>query len=201
VEPYVEAVLEGRAQSFGRELRMFNGELVQAWGSYIPDVDERGKVRGFYVLHTDVTELKRTQGRLVQALREAELASSAKGEFLANMSHEIRTPMNAIMGLARLLEEAPLGRRERGYVERMQMAAKSLLGMLSTCSIFRRWKPASSCSSAAHSASTRCSTASRCGDGQRLGQGRRTGVRGGARRCRMCWWATRCGWGRSCSTW
>jgi PAS domain S-box-containing protein len=131
VAPHVEAVLEGRAQSFGRELRMFNGELVQAWGNYIPDVDERGKVRGFHVLYTDVTELKRTQGRLVQALREAEQASSAKGRFLANMSHEIRTPMNAIMGLARLLEEAPLGRRERGYVERMQLAAKSLLGMLS----------------------------------------------------------------------
>jgi signal transduction histidine kinase/DNA-binding response OmpR family regulator/HPt (histidine-containing phosphotransfer) domain-containing protein len=131
VARYVHAVLDGRPQSFGRDLRMSSGELIHAWGNYIPDLDERGKVRGFYVLYTDVTELKRTQGRLVQALREAEQASSAKGRFLANMSHEIRTPMNAIMGLARLLEDAPLGRRERGYVERMQLAAKSLLGMLS----------------------------------------------------------------------
>jgi PAS domain S-box-containing protein len=131
VARYVHAVLEGRPQSFGRDLRMASGELIHAWGNYIPDLDERGNVRGFYVLYTDVTELKRTQGRLVQALREAEQASSAKGRFLANMSHEIRTPMNAIMGLARLLEDAPLGRRERGYVVRMQLAAKSLLGMLS----------------------------------------------------------------------
>jgi PAS domain S-box-containing protein len=131
VAPYVQAVLEGRRQSFERELRLPSGELIHAWGNYIPDLDENGRTRGFFVLYTDVTELKRTQGRLVQALREAEQASSAKGSFLANMSHEIRTPMNAIMGLARLLEEAPLGRRERGYVERMHLAAKSLLGMLS----------------------------------------------------------------------
>ncbi|MCS0609642.1 PAS domain-containing protein [Massilia solisilvae] len=131
VNEHIHAVLAGRAQSFERQLHMRSGELVHAWGNYIPDFDEQGTVRGFYVLYTDVTELKRTQGRLVQALREAEHASSAKGQFLANMSHEIRTPMNAIMGLARLLEEAPLGRRERGYVERMQLAAKSLLGMLS----------------------------------------------------------------------
>jgi two-component system, sensor histidine kinase and response regulator len=131
VASYVSAVLGGRVQSFERDLHMADGDLIHAWGNYIPDLDERGRVRGFYVLYTDVTELKRTQGRLVQALREAEQASNAKGRFLANMSHEIRTPMNAIMGLARLLEEAPLGRRERGYVERMQLAAKSLLGMLS----------------------------------------------------------------------
>jgi PAS domain S-box-containing protein len=131
VADYVRAVLEGRPQSFERQLPTASGELIQAWGNYIPDFDERGKVRGFYVLYTDVTELKRTEDRLVHALREAEQASSAKGRFLANMSHEIRTPMNAIMGLARLLEEGSLGRRERGYVERMQLAARSLLGMLS----------------------------------------------------------------------
>jgi PAS domain S-box-containing protein len=131
VQPHVDAVLRGERQFFERRLqRKGGGKVIQAWGSYIPDVDADGKVQGFYMLHADITELKRTQSRLEEALRAAEAASSAKGEFLANMSHEIRTPMNAIMGLARLLEEADLGRRERGYVARMQMAARSLLSML-----------------------------------------------------------------------
>jgi PAS domain S-box-containing protein len=131
VRPHLEAVLRGERQFFERRLyRKRSGKLIQAWGSYIPDVDADGRVQGFYMLHADITELKRTQSRLEEALRAAEAASSAKGEFLANMSHEIRTPMNAIMGLARLLEEADLGRRERGYVARMQMAARSLLSML-----------------------------------------------------------------------
>jgi len=131
VRPRLEGVLRGEPQFFERRLqRSGSDKLIQAWGSYIPDFDAAGRVRGFYMLHADVTELKRTQSRLEDALRAAEAASSAKGEFLANMSHEIRTPMNAIMGLARLLEEAPLDRRERGYVARMQMASKTLLSML-----------------------------------------------------------------------
>jgi len=131
VQPHLDAVLRGERQFFERRLhRKRSGKVIQAWGSYIPDFDADGRVLGFYMLHADITELKRTQSRLEEALRAAEAASSAKGEFLANMSHEIRTPMNAIIGLARLLEEADLGRRERGYVARMQMAAKSLLSML-----------------------------------------------------------------------
>jgi PAS domain S-box-containing protein len=131
VQPYLDGVLRGERQFFERRLeRKGSGKAIQAWGSYIPDVDADGRVQGFYMLHADITELKRTQSRLEEALRAAEAASSAKGEFLANMSHEIRTPMNAVIGLARLLEEADLGRRERGYVARMQMAAKSLLSML-----------------------------------------------------------------------
>ena len=131
VMPHLEAVLRGERQFFERRLhRKGSGKVIQAWGSYIPDFDADGRVQGFYMLHADITELKRTQSRLEEALHAAEAASSAKGEFLANMSHEIRTPMNAIIGLARLLEEADLGRRERGYVARMQMAARSLLSML-----------------------------------------------------------------------
>jgi PAS domain S-box-containing protein len=131
VRPHVEGVLAGEPQFFERQLRRKGSEqVIDAWGSYIPDFDEAGRVRGFHMLHADVTDLKRTQSRLEEALRAAEAASSAKGEFLANMSHEIRTPMNAIIGLGRLLEEAGLGRRERAYVARMQMAARSLLSML-----------------------------------------------------------------------
>ena len=131
VRPQLEGVLRGQPQFFERRLqRTGSSQVIQAWGSYIPDFDANGRVRGFYMLHADVTELKRTQSHLEDALRAAEAASSAKGEFLANMSHEIRTPMNAIMGLARLLEEAPLDRRERGYVARMKNASKTLLSML-----------------------------------------------------------------------
>jgi two-component system, sensor histidine kinase and response regulator len=137
-EPQVNRVLAGEPQTFERELRGADGAPIHTLSSYIPDFDQHGKVRGFHLLMTDVTELKRTGDRLARALREAEQANQAKGQFLANMSHEIRTPMNAIMGLARLLEEAPLGQRERGYAERMKIAAKSLLGMLNDVLDFSR---------------------------------------------------------------
>ncbi|MCC7597792.1 PAS domain-containing protein [Janthinobacterium sp. FW305-129] len=132
--PHVEGVLAGRPQSFERDLLDPGGQVCHTWTNYIPDVDDSGGVRGFFVLASDVSELKRTELRLhelneqmVRARDKAEAASTAKSEFVANMSHEIRTPMNAIIGLARLLEESPLERRERSYVGKIQMATQSLL--------------------------------------------------------------------------
>ncbi|PHV13619.1 hybrid sensor histidine kinase/response regulator [Janthinobacterium sp. BJB303] len=135
--PHVEGVLAGRPQSFERDLLDPAGQVRHTWTNYIPDFDDNGGVRGFFVLASDVSELKRTELRLhelneqmVRARDKAEAASVAKSEFVANMSHEIRTPMNAIIGLARLLEESPLERRERSYVGKIQMATQSLLNIV-----------------------------------------------------------------------
>ena len=135
--PHVEGVLAGRPQSFERDLLDPAGQVCHTWTNYIPDFDDGGSVRGFFVLASDVSELKRTELRLhelneqmVRARDKAEAASIAKSEFVANMSHEIRTPMNAIIGLARLLEESPLERRERSYVGKIQMATQSLLNIV-----------------------------------------------------------------------
>ena len=73
--------------------------------------------------------------RLVEALRrmleETREASKMKGQFLANMSHEIRTPLNAIIGMVHLsLRDGGLPEKQRGYLDKIQIAAKSLLGVI-----------------------------------------------------------------------
>jgi signal transduction histidine kinase/HPt (histidine-containing phosphotransfer) domain-containing protein/ActR/RegA family two-component response regulator len=60
----------------------------------------------------------------------AESATRAKGEFLANMSHEIRTPMNAVIGMAYLALKTPLNVKQRDYVDKIHVAATSLLGII-----------------------------------------------------------------------
>lgn len=73
--------------------------------------------------------------KLVETLRsmlfQTQEVSRMKGEFLANMSHEIRTPINAIIGMSHLsLRDSEIPPKQRDYLEKIQTAAKSLLGVI-----------------------------------------------------------------------
>ncbi len=82
-----------------------------------------GQVRGAVTSFRDITERKSIEERLAQASR-------AKSEFLASMSHEIRTPMTAILGLMTLLGRTSLTPEQRGFIDKIMVSGRSLLGII-----------------------------------------------------------------------
>ncbi len=70
--------------------------------------------------------LRRIQSETLAARRAAEL----KDQFIATMSHELRTPLNAVLGFSRLALETPLDLRQRGYLEKVVGAGRTLLTLV-----------------------------------------------------------------------
>ena len=97
-----ERALSGQQIRFTHDFELNAGQPVSVETIYVPDVDERGIVHGFYILAMDVTERnfalmesKRLQDELVHAGR-----ISTMGELAGALAHEINQPLSAIMSNA-----------------------------------------------------------------------------------------------------
>jgi signal transduction histidine kinase len=101
------------------------GRILQIRRRAMPD----GAVVSVYA---DITELKASERKLIQARSLAETANRAKGEFLANMSHELRTPLNAIIGFSEIIAHELFGPMcNDRYLDYMKDIHKSSLHLLS----------------------------------------------------------------------
>ncbi len=83
----------------------------------------------------EIGDLYEALQTMVKSMRDmvekADESSRMKSEFLANMSHEIRTPLNAVIGLAHLcLNSDEDEDKKRDYIKKIEMAGKSLLGII-----------------------------------------------------------------------
>ncbi len=72
VEKYVVASLGGEIQIFSRTLVKPDGAVGHTLTHYIPDISASGLTQGFFVLASDVTDLKRAEEELIEVAAERE---------------------------------------------------------------------------------------------------------------------------------
>ena len=128
--PFSELPAFSGPDSVGRPEQPFRIERKTPDGRFIQIENIRTDDGGVLSVATDLTDMRRAQDALAEALDRAESGSRAKSEFLATMSHEIRTPLNGVLGMAHALGGEPLTPSQRQKLEVIQKGGEALLNVL-----------------------------------------------------------------------
>ena len=112
------------------EFEFRHGHKLWLQVTTVPVLGSSGQIVGSLSVARDISDLKRAEGELINALQDANAASKAKGEFLAAMSHEIRTPINGIIGASELCLDTDLDHEQSDYLRTVTQCSDTLLGLV-----------------------------------------------------------------------
>ena len=114
-----------------------DGSIYWTLTTIVPFLNEQGKPYQYVSIRTDITEQKRIEKDLTEAIKmaeeaqaKAEEAMQAKQQFLSNMSHEIRTPMNAMLGFTKVVLKTDLSAKQKEYLTAIKMSGDSLIVLI-----------------------------------------------------------------------
>ena len=99
--PFVEKVLKGELVKFERPL-IKNKEVVgYTLIHYVPDFDNK-ELKGFFVMISDITELKNINFQLEKSNQELNEINSIKDKLFSVIAHDLKSPFAGLLGLTEI---------------------------------------------------------------------------------------------------
>jgi PAS domain S-box-containing protein len=148
-EAYQQVFAKGFVVDF--PLTIMDGKLTDVLCNGSVYKDDKGRVVGVVLVARDITDQKRIEKELNEAIVFAELATGfaedakikaedatkvavnavkSKQQFLSNMSHEIRTPMNAIIGFTKVLLKTDFSAKQKEYLTAIKLSGDALIVLI-----------------------------------------------------------------------
>jgi PAS domain S-box-containing protein len=112
VKDRIHQALAGEEVRYETELTLKDGRTLYVMPHYIPDRDEEGHVRGIVSIAHDITERKKTEEAIQQAVR-------LRDEFLSVASHELKTPLTSLSLRLQLLTREAQAQAASPFVGRV----------------------------------------------------------------------------------
>jgi len=89
IEPYIETVFSGREVTYESKLTYQHGGIRWIKATYIPDFEEKGTIKGYFALVSDITEQKHAEASLQES--EQRLSLAIEGAEIATWDVDVRT--------------------------------------------------------------------------------------------------------------
>lgn len=114
------------------ELRITHRDGSVRWAamSWQSLITAGGRVLGYRTSIRDIADRKRSEERLLEALRRAQAGELARATLLTSVSHELRTPIHNLLGYAELLVRRRLDAEARKQVRIILEQGNVLLGLV-----------------------------------------------------------------------
>ncbi len=89
-------------------------------------INEVGKIKGVSIFTKDITDLKKSELKLIQKNRDLEKVNSELDSFVYRVSHDLRAPLTSILGLINLLQMETDMEKQKYFIGLQEKSVRKL---------------------------------------------------------------------------